>query len=139
MDKTNEIIGERVKRLRKSLKLTQFQLAKKSTLAVQTIKDIEQNLSPGGAKSYKELARVFGISIEELTGEGEKPEARVELRELPPSLSLRKYLSVPDRVVELATILGLGNSIWENEIIPLLEAAVEDMEIDLQKKNSQRA
>lgn len=113
MGKIRENFGDRVKRLRKSLGFTQVDLAEKSNISIQMIKDIERGRSPGGAKSYSGLSKALGVSIEALT-EGETAEPNKVVLRIPPSETLRMYMAIPDKIIELAQNLPKGDVFWED-------------------------
>lgn len=81
-----ETLGERVKRLRNSLGLSQAELADKATLSPSTIGDIEQGTQKSAGKKIDRLASALGKSTEYLrTGEESVttlPESMLSPREM---------------------------------------------------------
>lgn len=134
MEKTRESFGERVKRLRKMAKWTQDDLAKKAGLSIQMVKDIEKDRTPGGAKSYKGLAFAFGISIEELIESEVVQQPRIEIKVLPASHSIRKYLKIPDAVVDMAQDFDTNDEVWDI-IKGVLETRAKSLPKNKQKQD----
>lgn len=58
--------GEKVTALREHQGWTQVELARRATIHVQTVNDIEHGRNKGGLQSRSKLARAFGISLAEL-------------------------------------------------------------------------
>ncbi len=67
-------IGENIKKLRKSLGLTQVQLADSLGTTQKVITDYETGRSKPPRKRLPHIARFFNISVDELIGDEELPE-----------------------------------------------------------------
>lgn len=122
MKKTEETIGERVKRLRKARNLTQSEVAKRAPLSLQMVKDIEAGRRKGTVETLSKFAKVFSVSLIEITNYS-APEKNVF--ELPTRAALKKALSIPDQVYDLAAKLGPDHPVWKEYVLPALEDAQE--------------
>ena len=56
-------LGENVKRIRKELKLTQFQLAEKAELSEETVKNIELSRCWTSDKNLAKITKALGVDI----------------------------------------------------------------------------
>ena len=103
----------RIRNLRIKADLTQAALAAHAGISLQTIKDIESGRTEAGQKSERALAKAFGITIEEMTGQDE-PEPQV-IKEKPISVSkfLKKISNVPDDIFDLAENVSLDDEAWD--------------------------
>ena len=59
-------LGENVKRIRKSLKLTQFELAEKAELSEETVKNIELSRCWTSDKNLAKLTKALDVDIHTL-------------------------------------------------------------------------
>lgn len=59
-------LGENVKRIRKSLKLTQFELAEKAELSEETVKNIELSRCWTSDKNLAKLTKALNVDIHTL-------------------------------------------------------------------------
>lgn len=62
-------IGERIKSLRRSTKLSQERLAELADLSVDTISGIERGKNLPSYETYSKLAKAFGLKVADLTNE----------------------------------------------------------------------
>jgi transcriptional regulator with XRE-family HTH domain len=67
-------IGANIKKLRKSVGLTQVQLAEKLNTTQKVITDYETGRSKPPRKRLPQIARFFNITVDELIGDDELPE-----------------------------------------------------------------
>ena len=67
-------IGTNIKKLRKSMGLTQIQLAEKLSTTQKVITDYETGRSKPPRKRLPYIARFFNITVDELIGDDELPE-----------------------------------------------------------------
>ena len=134
-----KVIAKNLRTERERQALTRDSLAKMAGVTPQTIYDIENENRNPSITVLDSLAKSLGIAAKDLLCESEP----VLVKSLPVSKTLQKMMAIPDEVYEISIKLGVDNPIWEEEIIPLLAAAVEDEEIareeEMRKKNSRLA
>ncbi|MBS6503776.1 MAG: helix-turn-helix transcriptional regulator [Clostridium sp.] len=65
------MLGDKIKELRKSKKMTQVQLAEKIGIAQSTLGMIEKNRTPAGRKTLIKLADFFGVTVDYLLSDNE--------------------------------------------------------------------
>ena len=65
-DDIQKRLGENVKRIRKELKLTQFQLAEKAELSEETVKNIELSRCWTSDKNLAKLTKALNVDIHTL-------------------------------------------------------------------------
>lgn len=136
--KIQKVIAKNLRAERERLSLTRDSLAKMAGVTPQTIYDIENENRNPSITVLDSLANSLGLTAKDLLNDSEP----LPVKSLPVSKVLQKMMAVPDEVYEVAIKLGANDPIWEEEIIPLLAAAVEDQEIALEeerKKNSRLA
>lgn len=63
------MLGDKIKKLRESMKITQQELANQLDISQSTIGMIEGNKRPAGRKTLVKLADFFNVSIDYLLGE----------------------------------------------------------------------
>lgn len=63
-----EKYGQRIQKYRKKLRLAQHELAKKINVSQVAVSKWENNLNEPDIKTLIDLAHLFGVSLEELTG-----------------------------------------------------------------------
>ena len=56
-------LGENIKRIRKSKKLTQFELAEKANVSEDTIKSLEQGRTWCSDKTLSKITEILGIEL----------------------------------------------------------------------------
>ena len=71
-------IGENIRRLRKSLGLTQVQLAKRSGLSQSGISDIEKSVNNPSTETIRLIASALGVSVSDLIDTNENKETAPE-------------------------------------------------------------
>ncbi len=77
-----KLLGQRIKDLRKSLGMTQEQLAEKANISVTFIGLTERGINIPSIKTCDKIARAIGVSLSELfifEGENEKEKTITEL------------------------------------------------------------
>ena len=129
-------LGEKLKDLRVSRKLTQPKLAEKVGLNAHTIKDYEAGRRKPSWSALEKLSEVFGVSQSELL-DTDAPVSEPVM--LPASKTLRKYLSIPDDVVELAFRVSDNNDRAWDTVRAALELAIERQEKAMAKNKSKQA
>lgn len=129
MDNTKSF-GERLKELRKSRKLTQPQLAEKVGRNPHTIKDYEAGRASPSLQALELLSKALGVSQKDLMDSAAPIPAPVSA---PPSQSLRKFLKVPDDVVEMAQDFNLNDEVWD-----MVRVAMRNGLKNLQKEQSKK-
>lgn len=65
------MLGDKIKDLRKSMNLTQVQLAKEIGIAQSTLGMIEKNRTSAGRKTLIKLADFFGVTVDYLLSEND--------------------------------------------------------------------
>ncbi len=65
-DDIQKRLGENVRKLRKELKLTQFQLAEKAELSEETVKNIELSRCWTSDKNLARITKALGVDIHRL-------------------------------------------------------------------------
>lgn len=117
MDITS-VIASNVKAGRIKADLTQKELAERCGVTTHAITDIEAGRRKPSIDLLFQMAVALGINSADLLNTDEKP--------LPikrePSKVLAMYASIPDRVVELASEIGVNHSAWKG-IVGTLEFA----------------
>jgi transcriptional regulator with XRE-family HTH domain len=124
-----EDLSERVRRLRKEAGFTQAALATQAELSIQMIKDIEAGRRGGSVETLSKLSSAFGISIQELATGGATVKANILT--IPASETLRKYLNIPDWLVERAQNHGPKDDVWD-----LVKIAFDGVEAQQKKKQA---
>lgn len=107
MDNTQPL-GEKIRALRIKCKLTQPALAEKVGVNPHTIKDYEAGRRSPPMKKLVLIARELGVAVSDLVSS----EAPIPL-ELPASHALKKYLKIPDDIIERAQAHELNGKVWE--------------------------
>ena len=130
MEKIEEDLRERVKRLRTDAGLSQVALATRANISVQTVKDIEAGRKGAGIKVLQALAQAFSLSIEELVNE--KPPVVEQIHRFKARKALRYFESIPDEIYEKAIKFGPSHEVWR-EVMVVLEEALVDLEIEANK------
>lgn len=134
MESIKEAVQRNTVRLLSQPGINISELARLSKLTSSTIHKWKAGIHVPEAANIERLAEAMNIDPLEFY-----EKERVGSRMLPSVHSaFKRALNVPEKIFEYAEFLGVENQIWENEIIPLLEAAVEDDELARQK-SSQRA
>jgi transcriptional regulator with XRE-family HTH domain len=91
MDNHHLIIGKRIKRLRKSIGMTQKDLGEKLGLAISTISGYELGTSEPDIDTINRMSKIFDCSTDYILGNVGNPQHKiVPKEELPPELS--KYV-----------------------------------------------
>lgn len=136
-------LPEKVRHLRKSLSLTQGQLADSIGLSTQTIRSIEAGRRKPSGKTLVALERFFNVRGEELDGEVEpglvcdNPELMGAVAESIPALLNNLRLSIGastadaqklsfDILVEVRHVLGVTDSAHRTAAVELIHAAVAE-------------
>lgn len=112
MEKIEEELKDRLKRLRAEAGLTQVALANLADISLQTVKDIEGGRKGAGIRVLQGFAKAFNMPIEELTSEippKAEPVIKFRVRKL-----TRMLEAIPDEVYELAQDLEGDEAAWEN-------------------------
>lgn len=132
MEKIEEELKDRIRRLRKEAGLSQVALANLSNLSVQSIKDIEAGRRGVGFKAMQSLASAFGLPMEAVAGETPVRAEKVVKFKI---RKLTRYLeSIPDDIYEMALKFGPDHEVWKT-----VKVVMEDAEKDLEKKSSSKA
>lgn len=82
-DRTLEAVGPRLKRLRQHRDITLSELAQESGLSVSTLSRLEAGLRRPTLEQLLPLARVYGVTLDELVDAPATGDPRINLRPLP--------------------------------------------------------
>jgi len=72
MDDIKKVIGARIRSLRKTLGLTQEELAERASLANETISRVERGIQGATLDNYLALAEALDVNLKELFDIGDK-------------------------------------------------------------------
>lgn len=118
----------KVREIRERLGLTQVALAKKLGINAQTIRDYEAGRRSPPVKNLKALAEALGVSASDLVSSEESAPLVI-----PVSETLKKLLSIPDSVYEMAQYFDSSDEAWKTVMV-VLEDAKKDKEKKLSKQ-----
>lgn len=121
-------LGKRLKDLREKRGFTQSQLADKVGRNPHTIKDYEADRAMPSMRALELLANALGVSQRDLFDPNVQTQ---EVVTLSPSQSIKRYLSIPDEIVELAPGFDLDDEVW-NIVKSVMK---KELEAKLKKQN----
>jgi transcriptional regulator with XRE-family HTH domain len=128
MEKT-EALGERIKELRKAARLTQGELAEKVGVNPHTIKDYEAGRRSPPMKKLDLIAGAVGVSTSDLVNVSTPAPAPIEI---PASTILKRYLKIPDDIVQRAQAHDVKDQVWA-----LIRIAFDEAEAHQGRKQAQ--
>ena len=130
MENTREF-GLKVKRLRKSLGLTQAQLAQKVGVHSQTIADYETGRRRPTFNGIKDLAAALSVMPQDLVDS----EVVVKPAFAPMKVVAERIASIPDDIYEMAQAHGSTSDVWDlvRGVFKVYERDLEDRVKDVKK------